>query len=166
MKKVSRYFIAFLAIMSVSIGMIACEESSTKYTYITEDDIWNIMDEVEDATLDKDIDGVMKHLSPSVVINVTVSSPYGPQKVPMSREKYRKETLKGWSMTSQYEYRHENEEIKISDDGQIAVVEADIIESYVLQGKTINTTTHERVTLEVVDGEILVTRIAAFMRRM
>jgi hypothetical protein len=163
MKKVSCYFISFLAMMSVSIGMIACKESST--TYITEDDIWKIMDEVEVATLHKDIDGVMKHLAPSVVINVTVSSPYGPQNVPMSREKYQKETLKGWSMTSDNEYRRENEKIKLSDDGQIAVVETDVIESYVLQGKTNHTRTQERVTLEVVDGEILVTRIDAFMRK-
>lgn len=162
MKKVSWFFIAFFAIMSISIGMSACKESST--TYITEDDIWNIMDDVEFATLDKDIDGVMKYLAPSVVIHVTVSSPYGPQKVPMSREQYQGETLKGWSMTSDNEYRRENEEIKLSDDGQTAVVETDVIESYVLQGETIHTRTHERVTLQVVDGEILVTRIDAFMR--
>ena len=68
-------------------------------------------------------------------------------------------------MTTDYEYRLENEEIiKISDDGQTAVVEADVIESYVLHGKTIDTSIHERITLQVVDGEILVTRINAFMR--
>lgn len=163
MTKVPRYFFSFLVIISVSMGMIACKESST--TYITEDDIWNIMDEVEVATLDKDIEGVMKHLALSVVIHVYISSPYGPQKVPMSREEYQRETLKGWSMATDYEYRLENEEvIKISDDGQTAVVEADAIESYVLDGRTINTSTHERITLQVVDGEILVTRINAFMR--
>jgi hypothetical protein len=163
MKKISRYFISFLTVLSVSIGMFACKESST--TYITEDDIWNIMDEVEVATLNQDIDGVMKYLAPSVVLHVTVSSPYGPQKVPMSREQYQKETLKGWSMTSDYDYRRENDEIiKISDDGQTAVVETDVIESYLLQGEPIYTRTHERVTLQVVDGEILVTRIDASMR--
>jgi CTP:phosphocholine cytidylyltransferase-like protein len=83
----------------------------------------------------------------------------------MSREEYQKETLKGWSMTSDNEYSRENEEIiKISDDGQVAVVETDVIESYVMQGRTIHTTTHERVTLQIIDGEILVTRIDAFMR--
>lgn len=163
MKKVSRYFFAFLAIISVSIGMIACKESSI--TYITEDDIWNIMDEVEDATLDKDIDGVMKHLAPSVVINVIMYTPLGPQKTQRSREQYKKETLNLWTQMTYYDYKRENDEIKkISDDGQVAVVETDVIENYVVQGKAINTKIHERVTLEVVDGEILVTRIDAFMR--
>ena len=162
MKKVSRYFILFITILSVSIGMIACKESSTPY--ITKDDIWNIMDEVEAATLNQDIDGVMKYLAPYVVIHVTVSSPYGPQKVPMSREQYQKETLKGWSMMSDYDYRRENDEIKLSDDGQTAVVETDVIESYVLKGEPLYTRTHERVTLQIVDGEILVTRIDASMR--
>jgi len=162
MKKVPRYFFFSLVIISVSMGIIACKESST--TYITEDDIWNIMDEVKIATLDKDIEGVMKHLAPSVVINVYLNSPYGPQKVPMSREEYQGKTLKGRSMSTDNEYRRENEEIiKISDDGQTAVVETDVIESYVMGGRTIHTSTHERVTLQVVDREILVTRINAFM---
>ena len=162
MKKVPIYIIAFLTIMSFFIGMGACKKSSS--LYITEDDIWIIMDEVEYATVNKDIDGVMKYLAPSVVIHVFVNSPYGPQKVPMTREQYRKETLKAWAETSDNEYRRENDEIKLSDDGQVAVVETDVIESYVMEGRTINTTTHERITLQVVDGEILVTRIDAFMR--
>jgi len=123
------------------------------------------MDDVEGATLDKDIDGVMKHMSPSVVINVIMYTPLGPQKTQRSREQYKKETLNLWSQMTYYDYRRENDEMKkISDDGQVAVVETDVIESYVVQGKAINTKIHERVTLEVVDGEILVTRIDAFMR--
>jgi hypothetical protein len=163
MKKVLGFFISFLVIISVSMGMFACKGSSK--TYITEDDIWNIMDEVEVATLNKDIEGAMKYLAPSAVIHVYLITPYGPQKVPMTREEYQRETLKGWAMATDYEYRLENEEIiKISDDGQTAVVEADVIESYVLNGRTVNTSAHERITLQVVDGEILVTRINAFMR--
>jgi len=163
MNKVSKYFISFLTILSVSIGMIACKKSST--TYITEDDIWNIIDEVEVATLNKDIEGVMKYLAPSVVINVILYTPLGPEKTQKSREEYQEETLKGWSMTTDNEYRCENEEIiKMSDDGQTAVVEMDVIESYVMGGSTVHTSTHQRVTLQVVDGEILVTRIDAFMR--
>jgi hypothetical protein len=161
MKKLSSYSIVFLVLISISIGMSACKESPGMR--ITEDDIWNIMDEVEDATVEENIEGVMKYLAPSVVINVTTSSPYGPQKVPMSREKYRRETLKGWKLTSDNVYRRENEKIKLSDDGQTAVVETDVIESYVFQGRMVNTTTHERITLQVVDGEILVTRIDAFL---
>lgn len=163
MKKVSRHFIAFLAIMLVSIAMSACKESSS--TYITEDDIFSIMDEVERATLDKDIDGVMKHLAPSVVINVMMYTPLGPQKKQRSREQYKKETLNLWSQMTYYDYSRENDEIKkISDDGQVAVVETDVIETYEVQGKAINTKIHERVTLQVVEGKILVTRIDAFMR--
>ena len=163
MKDVPRFIIAFLAIMSVSIGISACKESSA--LYIKENDIWNIMDDVEGATLDKDIDGVMKHLSPSVVINVIMYTPLGPQKTQRSREQYKQETLNLWSQMTYYDYRRENDEIKkISDDGQVAVVETDVIESYVVQGKAINTKIHERVTLQVVDGKILVTRIDAFMR--
>ena len=163
MKDVPRFIIAFLAIMSVSICISACKESSA--LYIREDDIWNIMDDVEGATLDKDIDGVMKHLSPSVVINVIMYTPLGPQKTQRSREQYKQETLNLWSQMTYYDYRRENDEIKkISDDGQVAVVETDVIESYVVQGKAINTKIHERVTLQVVDGKILVTRIDAFMR--
>jgi hypothetical protein len=164
MKKGPQFFIVSLAIISVFFCMFACKDSSKTYTYITEDDIWHIMDEVEIATLDKDIDGIMKHLAPSVVIRVTVETPYGPQRVKRSREEYKQETLNMWLMISHHEYRRENEELKISDDGQVAVVETDIIERHVVHGQTVDTTTYERVTLEIIDGQILVTKIDAFMR--
>jgi hypothetical protein len=157
----SSFIILFMFLLSLCA--LACKDSSQTAT-ITDDDIWEIMDEVEIATLNKDIDGVMKHLAPSVLIRVSVETPYGPQRVKRSREEYKKETLDLWSMTSHNEYRRENEEIKISDDGQVAVVETDIIESHVIEGQTVDSETYERVTLEIIDGHILVTKIDAFIR--
>ena len=163
MKKGSQWCIVSLAMISVFFCMLACKDSS-KTSYITADDIWQIMDEVEAATLDRDIDGVMKYLAPSVEIRVTMGTSFGPQRVKRTREQYKAETLNLWSIMTHHEYRRENVEIKISDDGQVAVVEADIIERHVVHGQTIDTTTHERVTLEIIDGHILATKIDAFMR--
>jgi ketosteroid isomerase-like protein len=163
MKKSFQCFVVSLLLMPVFFCMLACKDSS-KTSYITEDDIWHIMDEVEGATLDRDIDGIVRHLAPSVVIRVTAETPFGPQRVKKTREQYKADTLKLWSIMSHHEYRRENEEIKISDDGQVAIVEGDIIERHVVQGQTMDTTTHERVTLEIIDGNILVTKIDASIR--
>jgi hypothetical protein len=163
MKKGFQFFVVSLLLLSVFFCMLSCKDSS-KTSYITEDDIWQIMDEVEVATLDRDIDGIVKHLAPFVVIRVTAETPFGPQRVKRTREQYKADTLKLWSIMSHHEYRRENEEIKISDDGQVAVVEGDIIERHVVQGQTMDTKTHERVTFEIIDGHILVTKIDASIR--
>lgn len=144
--------------------LLGCATTKTKtYTFINEDDVLEIMNEVEVATLDKDIEGVIKYIHPYAKIRVTIVNKSEPETIWMSREQYKNSTVEGWSMTSRYEYSHENDQITISEDKQNAVVETDVIESYVCQGQSVNTKTHERITLEIIDGKILVTEIEAFM---
>jgi hypothetical protein len=119
------------------------------------------MDNVEEALLNKDIEEVVKYMSPSVEIFVTRDTPLGPQTEQWTREKYRAETATALSMVSNYEYRRENEAISISDDMQSAVVETDVIEVMELFGNRLKTTTNESVVIEIIDGDLLVTRMDA-----
>ncbi|OGW36558.1 MAG: hypothetical protein A2Y97_03350 [Nitrospirae bacterium RBG_13_39_12] len=164
MKKCLKYQLVVLLLIITLAVISACTESSDTCTYITETDIKNIMNEVETATLNKDIDSVVKYMAPSVVIDITVQTPFGPQRHRWSREQYKTETKKVLSMTSHYEYKCENEKITISDDRQSAVVETDVVEVMVIQGQRNETTTHEKTTLEIVDGKILVTKIEGNIR--
>lgn len=144
--------------------LLGCATTKTKkYTIINEDDVLEIMNKVEVATLDKDIEGVMKYIHPYAKIRVTFVNKSEPETIWMSREQYKNSTVEGWSMTSRYEYSRENDQITISEDKQNAVVETDVIESYMYQGQSVNTRTHERITMAIIDGKILVTEIDAFM---
>ncbi len=156
------FFCAFL-VLSVS-GIVSCKDSSQTYVFITEDDVEAIMLEVEIATQNRDIDNVVKYMSPSVVINITVDAPQGTRKVRWSRQQYKKETKKSWAMISDYVYKRENDKISISDDGQSAVVESEVFESMSVQGQTLKAETHEKVFLEIIDGELLVTQLDGYIK--
>lgn len=152
-------------VLIVSFFLVtACTDSSPTYSYITEQDITEIMDNVEEALLNKDVEEVVKYMSPSVEIFVTRDTLMGPRTEKWSREKYRAETATALSMVSHYEYRRENETISINDDMQSAVVETDVIEVMDLFGNRISTTTSERVVMEIIDGHLLVTRMDATVK--
>jgi hypothetical protein len=163
-KRNRNYVVFFLLIITSAVGITACTDSSPEYTFITENDVLEIIEAVETATQEKDIDNIIKRMSSSVEINISLDTIFGPQKQRWSREQYQKETEKGWAMASSYEYKRENDKVKISDDGQSAVVEADIIETMVVQGNRMRSTTHEKVTIEIIDGQLLVTHLDAVVR--
>lgn len=150
--------VLFLVIVS-STGLIACRNSTFEYTFITESDAREIMDNVEAATNNKDMDSVIKYMAPSVEINMTMETPKGKQKKQFSREQFKANAENTLSMVSGYKYKRENDRISISDDGQSANFEADIIEELETQGKKIKAITREKVVMEIIDGKILVTKM-------
>jgi hypothetical protein len=158
---------AFL-LMLVCIACIGCKKSSPEYTEITENDVLAIMNEVEKATLAKDVDGVIRHLAPFVVINVILppnDSTFLPQRAQMSRDQYATELKTVFANLTYHEYRRENDTIIISNDKRSARTETDVIEVITMYGKQIRTTTHEISVLEIIDGKILVTSIDAVITK-
>lgn len=158
---------AFLLIL-VCIACLGCKKPSSEYTEITENDVLAIMNEVEKATLTKDIDGVIRHLAPFVVINVTLppnDSTFLPQQSQLSRDQYAAELKTVFAHLTYHEYRRENDTITISDDKRSARTETDVVEVITMYGKQIRTTTHEIAVLEIIDGKILVTGIDAVITK-
>ncbi len=160
---VTQWILLFLLLTSIA-SISGCKESPPQYTEITENDILAIMSEVERATIAKDLDGVIKHLAPFVVINITMASndlPFMPQRVQIGRDQYAEELKKVFAKLSHHEYRRENAKITISDDKRSAKTETDIVEIIVMDEKETRTTTHETSALEIIDEKILVTSINA-----
>jgi len=155
--------VSFLLILAAIAGISGCKESSLQFTAITENDITAMIDDVERATRDKDSDGVIKHMAPFVIINVSMETPAGMQRIQMSRDQYKELLQKVFSKASLHEYRYENARITISDDRRSAVVETDIIEHIIMEGKETNTTTHEKTVVEIINGKLLVTSLDALV---
>ncbi|MEW6418469.1 MAG: hypothetical protein AB1480_10155 [Nitrospirota bacterium] len=151
----------FLLLLAAIAGISGCKESSLQYTTITKNDIMAMIDDVEKATRAKDSDGVIKYMAPFVIINVSMETPAGMQRIQMSRDQYKELLQKVFSKASRHDYRHENDRITISDDGRSAIVETDIIEYIVMEGKETRTTTHEKTVIEIIDGKLLVTYLDA-----
>jgi hypothetical protein len=156
-----KHAVLLLLVLAAIANISGCKESSQEYTTITESDVLAVMDEVERATLAKDINGVIKYLAPFVVINLSRETPFGMQRIQMSRDQYKEELQKVFSKASHHEYRCENIKTIISDDSRSAIVETDVIEHIVMDGKDIRTKTHEKTVVEVIDGKLLVTSLDA-----
>ena len=59
------------------------------------------------------------------------------------------------------DYRHERTNEKISIEGDQAIITADVAETLVLAGQPIATKTRERVTVELIDGRLMVTQLVS-----
>jgi hypothetical protein len=156
----------FLGIMVIvaSVCVLSCKKSNPALTAITEKDVKAIIHDVEQATKNKDIDGVIRHLAPFVVITVSGTSPdipFSMNSIQLSRDQYKEELRKLFTKASRHDYRHENETITIREDGKAATVESDLIEYIVMGSKEIRSTTREKAVMEIIDGEIMVTVLDA-----
>jgi len=165
-KRYLKHAASLLLVLAAIANISGCKESSPQYTTITENDVVAIMDEVERVTLAKDINGVISYLAPFVIINLSMETPFGIQRVRMSRDQYKEELQKVFSKASHHEYRCENVKITISDDSRSAIVETDIIERIVMEGKDIRTKTHEKTVVEIIDGKLLVTSLDAVVVKL
>jgi hypothetical protein len=160
-RQIIKYLILISCIFAFYLNIAGCTDDSRTYSHITEQDIQEIMDNVEEALINNEIDEVIKYMSPSVEINISRDTPLGPRTERWTRDKYMAETETALDMVSNYEYRRDNEVIRISDDMLSAVVETDIFESMNIFGNRIKTTTHELVVMEIIDGNLLVTKMDA-----
>ena len=120
-----------------------------------------MMRDVEDANIKKDVNRVINHMSPDVVINLTMKSAFGMQNIRLTRDEYKSQLEKGWASATYYEYHVANKKITISQDGKSAFTEADVTEVLEAQGKRTETSSHQKTFLEIIDGKILVTRLDA-----
>jgi hypothetical protein len=153
-----KQIITVIILLILSTWVISCTKSVSE---ISEEDVRKISNEIQTSAINKDIEGTMKFFAPNIIINVTADTPFGPQRMRLSPEEYEAETKRGWAVASEYEYRRENEKIMISEDRRSATAEMDVVESMVIEGRKFRSKTHETVTLEIVDGKILVTVLEA-----
>jgi hypothetical protein len=156
----------FLLITSTlfAFSINSCKKSPPAYESITENDIREIMINVENSARNRDIEGVIRYLSPDIVIKISMDTLFGLQTEQWTLTKYKIETENSWALSSSYEYNRENEEITVSDDGKSAIVKTDILEVITVQGQTIRQKTHEKVRIEIIDGKLMVTSIEAYVK--
>ncbi len=149
----------YILICIVLVFATSSCKSSAKV--ITEEDIKWMMRDVEDANMKRDVNRVINHMAPDVIINLTMKSAFGMQNVRLTRDEYKAQLEKGWASATYYEYRVTNKKLTISEDGKSAFTESDVNEVLEVQGKRAETSSHQKTFLEIVDGKILVTRLDA-----
>jgi ketosteroid isomerase-like protein len=120
-----------------------------------------MMRDVEDANVKMDVDRVINHMAPDIVINLAMKSAFGIQNIRLTRDEYKAQIEEGWSRATHYEYHIANKKITISEDGKSAFTEADVTEVLEMDGKRTESPSHQKTFLEIVDGKIVATKLDA-----
>lgn len=152
------------AAILLTVFLLAGCSGTVSSPRITETDVKALLDDVEKATLNRDVDGVVRHLAPFVVITLIMNTPEKQGIVQLTRDQYRSELEKAHALIVQHEYRRDHSVITVRDDGREATAEAEVRERIVLRDREMRTITRERAVLEIIDGKLMVTVLEGLVR--
>jgi SnoaL-like domain len=163
-------------IQSLSCALIALcltTACAKKETVITEQKINAILEEIDAAARNRDIDTIVKHFSKKARITLKIkSSPlvksesrYVPidTRWTMTRDEYRDYYKRSMSDIDTFDYRRKDTIIKINADGQMAVVGDQVFETAKMGEADVSSVTEETAVFEIEDGQIVITSLEGTM---
>ena len=145
--------VSFLVFISFAT-VISC---SSSYDSLTGEIVRGVISELDAATENMDADPFSDALSDDVKIVITINMQGQSQVIRPSKKEYIVMLEEGWAAASNYEYTRSN--LKIDMQGNKALVTAIIRESMTVRGRNLNTRTFEKVTMELIDGKLLITKV-------
>ncbi len=145
--------VSFLVFISFAT-VISC---SSSYDSLTEELVRSVISELDDATENMDANVFSDALSDDVKIVITINFQGQSQVIRPSKQEYIVMLEEGWAEASNYEYTRSN--LKIDMQGNKALVTAIIRESMTVRGRNMNTRTFEKVTMKLIDGKPLITKV-------
>lgn len=126
---------------------------------IQENQIRSILNAMETAASQKNVDGILKYMAPQITINVTVQLGSGSQQISLSREQYRQYLQQGFETTQRRSGNYTNLKIQIAPSGQTATATYTLVEAATIKGQpgTFVSTSQETVRFERIKGQLLET---------
>ena len=130
---------------------------------IRESQIRNILDAMEAAASQKNVDGILKYMAPNIIIKITVQLGGQAQQINLSREQYRQYLQQGFQSTQARRGKYTNLKIQIAPNGKTATATYTLIEEATLNGQpgTFQSTTQETVKFERIRGQLLETAVTS-----
>lgn len=137
------------------VGLLAFATASA--AELTEEAVREIISKVEKASNSQNIQGISDVLSNNFEIEGYITR-YGQKEFSKkSKQEYLQMLKDGWAIYTHYESNVSNIVIKIKNNK--AFVTSNVSESATYQGRTMTAHSKQEVTLEVVNGVLLVTKI-------
>ena len=127
---------------------------------LTEDAVQEVVTTIDSSMKNKNLQGVADCLSSDVEIvsHVNFINLQGGNEInTRSKQEYIDMIKEGWDKYTHYTYNVSNVVIKISNNK--ALVTSDIEESATYQGRTLIANSKQKVTVEIIEGEPLVTKM-------
>ena len=129
---------------------------------LTEDTVKQVISRIDKAVNDQNASALAKELSADASIKFNVSVKGRKQAVTASKRRYISMLEQSWAQYSNYKYSRSNMTIDIEDNK--ALVSAVVQESMMFLGQKVSGSTKEEVTIELVDGRPLVTKVIGHTR--
>jgi len=117
--------------------------------------------EMDQAQINLDAAGMEKFLSPGVKITMSITQGGKKQTTEMSRGEYIASARQNFAAAKDYRYQRSNTKIEIAGGGKKAVVTAKNVESMKVQGLPMTGISQVTLTVELIDGQPLVTSVMA-----
>ena len=153
MKNVVKVYVLVLFLMT----SIAANASG-----LTEDSVKALIAKVDKAVITLNSSEISDLLSNNVVIIMNINMQGKDHVMKPNKQEYISMLKEGWATYTNYTYKKSNTIIKIK--GETATVTANIKESMTVQGQDISGETKEEVTIKLVDGKPLVTKVVGYSK--
>lgn len=128
---------------------------------LTETNIRTLYDDITAAASQRNVDGVLAHMSEDVSIKISAAK----GSVELDAGKYRQLLTQGWGGLDSYQMSMDIQKIEIAEDGQSATVTDATTETMSMRGHEMTAGMDETATLRLIDGEPKITRIEAQIRQ-
>jgi hypothetical protein len=127
---------------------------------LTEQAVNAFIAQVDKAVLRMDADAVGEALSDQASITLNIAAGGRKAVYRYSKTEYLKILEEGWSKYTNYKYRRTT--VKLTITGNRAFLVTDVHESMTVEGRNISGTATEEVTVERIDGDLRITKIAGY----
>ena len=127
---------------------------------ITDEQIQQVIDATDVASMNRDAEGIGKHLSDSFKKIVEFRYKKWMAKVTVRKDKYLALIAEGWSSGGNYYYQRDDTEIHIMPDGLSGLSQSTITENIVLDGEKMTSKFREYATYELENGQPVITRVS------
>jgi ketosteroid isomerase-like protein len=139
--------------------------ATPKATTINETQIRQIIDAMQAASNSRNLDGIMQHLAPKVVIEMTIESPVAPQSFRLTKNEYRQYLQQGFGMTQNYSGKYSDLKVQVAPNGKSATATYLMTETIIVQNQiSLNSTSNSAMKFELIQGQILITSFQANTR--
>ena len=125
---------------------------------LSEENIGAMYAQLIAAAQDKDVEGVLEHMSDDVHISIQAPADMGGG-MEVDKRQYREMLTQGWDGVDDYRLKVDIQQIDIAADGQSANVRDLTTESMRIQGVQVQASTLETATLQLLDGKVKFSRI-------
>lgn len=126
-----------------------------------ESEIEAVLQQIDAAVEDHDVDGIMAHIAEDAELAVTTRMGGRSQTQQLSASQYRRALKEAFEQSQDYEYERIEAKIDVALDGASATVDSRIEESMRIRGRNFRSDTDENAVFEHRDGRFMLTSVQA-----